>query len=583
MKLTKEQQNILQSTGDIKINAVAGSGKTTTIILYAKSRPPGSHILYLAFNRSVKLEAIRKFAESNVSSVHIETAHSLAYKHIVTTHQYRVKSSSYKLYEVVEMLNLKFGDDITTEYIIANHILKFVSNFCNSTAIKIENFDYPANITDPASKQFVMTFYKIILKKAIELYELMKSGEIEVTHDFYLKQFQLSDPQLPYDYILFDEGQDASPVMFDVILKQRAIKVVVGDVHQQIYSWRSAVNSMEKVDFSLYNLSTSFRFRQDIADLAAKVLKCKSWIQHQQKITISGKGNCVKRKTRAILARTNLGLLLRAIEVISEQPHIRRIYFEGNINSYMYGEDGTSLYDVLNLFLGKNDMVRDAMLKKMPDFSALEAYISKTEDIALGMMAEIVKRFKGRIPGILQRLKQLHVPNEERETAQIIFSTVHRAKGMEYDVVQLVNDFITEQKVAALCADKTSGNYDERKLVEEVNLLYVAITRVKNKLVIPEKLLPEDVAESESIVIEREEISQPHNYKLNESPATFVGYRDDIQQNAYKPWNVDLDHELTILYCDGMPAKDIATRLSRSVGAIRSRIKKLQLEEIYGD
>ena len=45
MKLTAEQKAIINSTGNIKINAVAGSGKTTTLIEYAKARPKGSKIL----------------------------------------------------------------------------------------------------------------------------------------------------------------------------------------------------------------------------------------------------------------------------------------------------------------------------------------------------------------------------------------------------------------------------------------------------------------------------------------------------------------------------------------------------------
>ncbi len=51
MELTKEQLDIINSTGNIKINAVAGSGKTTTVIEYARTRPKTSKILYLAFNK----------------------------------------------------------------------------------------------------------------------------------------------------------------------------------------------------------------------------------------------------------------------------------------------------------------------------------------------------------------------------------------------------------------------------------------------------------------------------------------------------------------------------------------------------
>lgn len=73
LALTAEQTAIINSTGNIKINAVAGSGKTTTI-QYAASRPKGSKILYLAFNKSVRLEAKRRFAELGLGNVQVETA-----------------------------------------------------------------------------------------------------------------------------------------------------------------------------------------------------------------------------------------------------------------------------------------------------------------------------------------------------------------------------------------------------------------------------------------------------------------------------------------------------------------------------
>ena len=35
------------------------------------------------------------------------------------------------------------------------------------------------------------------------------------------------------------------------------------------------------------------------------------------------------------------------------KKYIKSIYFEGNIHSYTYADDGTSLYDVLNLYNNK--------------------------------------------------------------------------------------------------------------------------------------------------------------------------------------------------------------------------------------
>src|SRR5438105_14811377 len=89
----------------------------------------------------------------------------------------------------------------------------------------------------------------------------------------------------------------------------------------------------------------------------------------------------------------------------------------------------------------------------------------------------------------------MHNGDEERDKAEMIFYTVHRSKGMEYDIVYLVNDFITEEKLKEI-KDKhkkdKAGTFNIAKLNEEINLLYVAITRTKNKLYIPETLLPKE-------------------------------------------------------------------------------------------
>jgi len=44
MQLTAEQEAVIATNHDLVINAVAGSGKTTTLIEYAKSRAAGSKI-----------------------------------------------------------------------------------------------------------------------------------------------------------------------------------------------------------------------------------------------------------------------------------------------------------------------------------------------------------------------------------------------------------------------------------------------------------------------------------------------------------------------------------------------------------
>ena len=82
MNLTKEQEEIINSSKlSFKINAVAGSGKTTTLLEYAKKN---SHlkILYLAYNKSLQISLQEKLKDYKLPYLHVSTIHSLAYNKI---------------------------------------------------------------------------------------------------------------------------------------------------------------------------------------------------------------------------------------------------------------------------------------------------------------------------------------------------------------------------------------------------------------------------------------------------------------------------------------------------------------------
>ena len=585
MELTEEQQNIIASTGNIKINAVAGSGKTTTIIEYASSRPKDSKILYLAFNKSVKTEAVKRFADKNLRNVKVETAHSLAYRHIVYRNHYQVRPQGYKTYEIAELLGLQGNGERHAEYIVANHINRFITYFCNSDKKKVQDLNYLDVVSDCKATTFVRTFYDYIETQTRWFLSKMNSGEIEITHDFYLKKFQLSRPTLAYDYILFDEGQDASSAMLDIFFRQKATKVIVGDTHQQIYGWRHAVNSLEKANFKTYHLSTSFRFSQDIARLATEVLQWKKYLGEENQYTIVGKGTTDQVHSKAVIARTNLGLLLKAIEYVTEEKKVKDIYFEGNINSYTYADEGASLYDVLHLSNGRRGLIRDKLIREMKDLEDLEDYIENTEDVQMSMMVEIVREYGNKIPGIIKTIKAQHV---EKDKAEMIFSTVHRCKGMEYDSIQLVNDFIPEERLEKISGDAKKEDTNMAKLNEEINLLYVAITRTKHKLYISETLLPQDFPKSPHIHVIKAPVEEPEETPVVAVKSALPGSAseraysaDEVRmeyQQAYQPWTPERDAELRMMYEEGVNTKDLAKHFGRTKGAIRSRIKKLELE-----
>ena len=51
--------------------------------------------------------------------------------------------------------------------------------------------------------------------------------------------------------------------------------------------------------------------------------------------------------------------------------------------------------------------------------------------------------------------------------------------------------------------------------------------------------------------------------------------------NAYMPWTQEDDNKLEQLFCEGKTTKELSGIFQRKQGAIRSRVKKLELEEKY--
>jgi F-box protein 18 (helicase) len=499
---------------------------------------------------------------------------------------------------LAEALKITGGSSHIDAYIIADHVLKFVSYFCNSDVQKVLDLNYIETIDDPKIGGFVTHHYEQIVAYTRAFLAKMDKGEMEVIHDFYLKKFQLSKPRLSYDYILFDEAQDASGAMLDVFLNQQATLVMVGDTHQQIYGWRYAVNSLGKVDFPVYQLTQSFRFGKQIAQLAAEVLMMKNSLSPCDIPRIQGMGSDVVAKPTAMLARTNLGLLINAIDYVAGSKSTYKIHFEGDINSYTYASEGASLYDVLNLYNDKHDKIRDKLIRSMHDFDQLKDYIEKTGDKELSMMVDLVEEYENDIFDIIKELKERHVGHGEKSKAKMVFSTIHRCKGMEYDSVQLANDFIDETLLERELAEPEITPLRKAKLAEEINLLYVAVTRTKGALYIPERILPENyVLQKPVFPVDKngDLLSENDSPTRSQTPVHLIAEKTQVpiksdymervkktNPSAYNPWTRELDVKLERLYCEGQTVEELAQKFQRTHGAIRSRIKKLELEEKYG-
>ena len=125
-------------------------------------------------------------------------------------------------------------------------------------------------------------------------------------------------------------------------------------------------------------------------------------------------------------------------------------------------------------------------------------------------------------------------------------------------------------------------------------MLYVAVTRTKNNIFIPETLMPKMFPVSSMIHVLKvavEEEKKPANTFITKTKVVSKEF-DKVKsysveetrnkhKDAYKPWTAELDKQLENLCCEGLEIKELAKQFGRTTGAIRSRITKLRLEALY--
>ena len=281
-----------------------------------------------------------------------------------------------------------------------------------------------------------------------------------IGHDIYLKLWALSEPNIPADYVLFDEAQDADPLMLGILLKQRNTQVIyVGDAHQQIYAWRGAINAMQQLPLPESRLTTSFRFGEEIALTANAILGGLN-----ETVPLLGNPelhskvvNKPHTKMRdAILCRTNaraMELLLAGLvhgdKVSLQADHVRLNRF---VDAAAMLKQGKRVTDVPEL----------AWFNSWHD---VHEYCETNDGSDIKPLVKLVDDH-GTNP-----LKQALAKISPIDQADYIISTAHKAKGLEWNRVQIEDDY------------QFKLNDKEHKISdEELRLLYVACTRAKVSL-----------------------------------------------------------------------------------------------------
>lgn len=472
-KLTEEQEKIIEASKTckmLKIEAFAGAGKSSTLVEVSKVNLVPS--LYLTFNTAMAKEAKEKFPDH----VECRTVHSLAYgvfgaemKHKLERPKGRYMNVAGTASETAKFYNIRpiFTSDDQCAFsstFLGLLVQQTVARYEQSGDIDLQEKHVPHHDIKAKAKKFPDIDVKDIRHDVFKYAKRLWKDRIDLlspalaTHDTYLKLYQLSSPKLNYEVLYVDEVQDSNQVMLDIVLKQNCKTILVGDSYQSIYQFRGAVNALQRIAAPTLHLSQSFRFGQKVADVANNIILPSTKIKGSDKNTEVGYADSVDIEDlpegSCLLFRTNMGLMLTAIDLISKG------IFVDTPRSVSGAKSAISSA----LALKKGDLKGVKHTSLIPFNTWLEFKESCKDDPELEAIYNLTKGSEKELKGKLDMLNK----NDPTEAVYTL-RTAHGSKGLEWDTVMIMNDFKADSEV-----------YLQNQ--QEANLLYVAHTRAMKKL-----------------------------------------------------------------------------------------------------
>lgn len=475
LKPTLEQEEVIKASHSnqmLKVNSCAGSGKTSTLVMLANSHLEDS--LYIAFNKGIAQEAANKFP----SHVACRTTHSLAFAKFGKDLMHKLSrptggyvnvagtaaeiAKSFRISAIISPETISDGTPDVKENSVGFLVKDTVRRYEQSADENISRKHVPSkNVKDLCDKRPWLkadTIITQVLGYAQKLWEkrIDVHSNVLATHDTYLKLFQLSKPKLNYDVIYLDEAQDTGDTVLDIVMNQPHAKIIlVGDEAQSIYQWRGAVNAMEKVECPTRYLTKSFRYGQDIADVATNILDGLMNIKGNEAIDSKVVEEHELQGTFTKLYRTNGALIADAIGYLQEGLEVSCEVNTNDVKKLLNSVVALEKGDAKNV---KHDDV-------VPYGTWEEFEEAGKDDPQIKNLVKLV--YTGHIYTILRYLPEMKV----KEDPDVTLITAHRSKGREWDNVVLANDFPMPN---------SEGILPE----QERNLLYVAATRAVKNLVV---------------------------------------------------------------------------------------------------
>lgn len=490
MTPTPEQSAIIEAATQpqsLIVNALAGTGKTTTLTMLAKALPP-EPALALAFNKKIKEELEKRFPKNFT----VMTMNGLGHRAwSFTINKKKMLIDANKIGRLTTAALQPFPESrnqwasIKTMVVMAMQRGLVPSQFQHArsllpdTPATWEQLDYELDSGLSPDER------KLARRILIASIEEGFNGCISYDDQIYLPVvFSGAFPRFPV--VLVDEAQDLSPLNHEMLRKVAAGKlIVVGDPRQAIYAFRGADhNSMNnlkalKKEWIELPLNTTFRCPQRVVDrqhVHAPQYRAAESNPMGEIVDLTGNAWTVDTlkpyatTELAILCRNNAPLLSMAFKLL------RR-----GIGVNMLGRDiGRGLSSLCKkLSPDQSAPCADFQLVLTNWFETERSKAEVNEDAAKidsvtdryeCIQAVIDNRKPRTVRDLIGELDNLFA----RDNGLVTLATGHKAKGLEWDTVLHLDPW----RIPSKWAKKPD------EITQEHNLRYVLETRTKHTLIL---------------------------------------------------------------------------------------------------
>jgi len=464
-------EELKSSSTNLILEALAGTGKTYTMVEGVKALPSTLSVTACAFNKKIATELQTRMPAHVWSRTLNSLGHS-AVAGLLGKRQLQVDSG--KVFKVVDELGYSNSFPTLTRIVglAKAHGIVPKGSIGEPTGLLPDTDETWQDMIEEADMDNGEEVLPLTIAARNVLRESTKQafgGVLDFDDQLYISALW-GAPLRKADVVLIDEAQDISPIQRRMLARMAVRLVAVGDRHQAIYGFRGADHSSMsniKRDFDAkpLPLTISFRCPKEVVRAA------QAYVPEFEAHAAAAQGHVADLPSwttstfspqDAIVCRNNAPIVRLAMSFIAAR-----------IPVVVLGRDfGTGLKRLVNKTKAET---LDQLYVRLEDWLATETQKwtirgkpGKAASCADRVDTILALSDGGSIQDLITNIDRIFSDKQ----AAVTLCTIHKAKGLEWNRVFWLDPELIPSKYATSKGAK----------LQEHNLAYVAITRAKKEL-----------------------------------------------------------------------------------------------------